>query len=263
MTEKQTVRYEVAAGVCTLTFNRPDRNNAWSISMEQAYYAGLDRAAVDDDVRVIIVTGEGKSFCPGLDKAILDEIRSGSTFADNRRPATVATTIPKPVIAAINGGCAGVGMVQATLCDLRFAAAGAKLSWAFSRRGLPAEDGSSWTLARLVGHGRAMDLLLSGRVFTAEEAYEMGLVQRLFEPDELLARTMDYASDLARNVSPTAMAMVKHQLWSDWDTSLENSRVRAQQLLPIAKRQPDFQEGVRSLVEKRPPEFAPYRTVYF
>ncbi|WP_174183770.1 enoyl-CoA hydratase-related protein [Nocardia barduliensis] len=261
--EQDVVRYEVGDGVAVITLNRPERRNMWTALMEHEFYAALDRATGDAEVRAIVVTGAGTSFVPGLDPAVLDEVRDGKRYATNRRPQTYATTVPKPIIGAINGACAGIGLAQALNFDLRFAVRGAKFSTAFAKRGLPAEDATAWVLSRLVGPARAFDLLVSGRVFFAEEAFEMGLVQKLCEPGEVVADAVAYARELARNVSPVAMAMMKSQVWRDSEATLEQARVRAQYLLTVAKAQPDFQEGVRSLVEKRPPRFAPYSRLEF
>jgi len=255
-----TVQYDVDDhGVLVLTLSRPGRRNMWTVTMEDEFYAALDRAAGDDRVRVIVVTGSGEDFCPGLDPEVLDGIRGGSRYTTNRRPQTHATTVPKPVIGAINGACAGIGLAQALCFDYRFAVDGAKFTTAFSKRGLPAEDASAWMLTRLVGPAHALDLLASGRVFTAEEAHALGVVQKLSRPGEVLTDAVAYARAMARAVSPVAMAMVKSQVWRDCETTMEQARVRAQYLLALAKAQPDFQEGVRSLVERRPPSFEPYQ----
>jgi enoyl-CoA hydratase/carnithine racemase len=248
-------------GVLVLTLSRPGRRNMWTVTMEDEFYAGLDRATRDERVRVIVVTGAGQAFCPGLDPDVLDSIRAGSPYTTNRRPQTYATTIPKPVIGAINGACAGIGLAQALCFDFRFAVRGAKFTTAFSKRGLPAEDASAWILARLVGPAHAMDLLVSGRVFLAEEAQRLGVVQQLSEPGEVLDDAVAYARELAAAVSPVAMAMIKSQVWRDCENTMDQARIRAQHLLAQAKVQPDFQEGVNSLVEKRPPRFGPYQSL--
>jgi enoyl-CoA hydratase/carnithine racemase len=256
----ETVLFDVdddGAGLVTL--NRPDRRNMWTAQMETEFYETLDEAAADDRVRVIVVSGAGDSFVPGLDPAVLSELSGGARYAQNRRPQTYATTIPKPIIGAINGACAGIGLAQALNFDYRFAVAGAKFSTAFAKRGLPAEDASAWMLVRLVGPAHAFDLLASGRVFRAEEAFDLGVVQRLSEPGQVVADAVAFAHQLASTVSPVAMAMIKSQVWRDCETSMEDARVRAQYLLTLAKAQPDFAEGVASLTEKRPPAFPPYR----
>jgi enoyl-CoA hydratase/carnithine racemase len=141
--------------------------------------------------------------------------------------------------------------------------AGAKFSTAFAKRGLPAEDATAWVLVRLVGPAHAFDLLASGRVFLAEEALELGVVQRLSQPGEVLADAVAFARQFASNVSPVAMAMMKSQIWRDCESTMEEARVRSQYLLTLAKAQPDFAEGVSSLTEKRPPAFAPYSPLNF
>src|SRR6266513_116805 len=169
-TKTEVVLYDVSDGIATLTLNRPDRLNAWTGSLARRYYGLLEQAAADDDVRVIVVTGAGRGWCAGADTDTLQ----GNAEADDSdagldRPIWFPTTVPKPIIAAVNGACAGIGLCAALMCDLRFAAEGAKFTTAFVRRGLIAEHGSSWMLPRLVGPARALDLLLSGRVVLADE----------------------------------------------------------------------------------------------
>jgi enoyl-CoA hydratase/carnithine racemase len=258
------VLYEVdEQGAVLLTLSRPERRNMWTAQMETEFYDCLDRAAGDTEVRVIVVTGAGSSFVPGLDPTVLADLTSGSAYTANRRPQTHATTIPKPVIGAINGSCAGIGLAQALMFDYRFAVRGAKFSTAFAKRGLPAEDATAWILTRLAGPAHAFELLASARVFLAEEAAELGVVQRLSDSDRVVDDALDFAHGLAANVSPVAMAMIKSQVWRDCETTLEAARIRAQYLLKLAKEQPDFVEGTASLTEKRPPDFAPYSALHF
>ncbi|MBJ7336425.1 enoyl-CoA hydratase-related protein [Mycolicibacterium sp.] len=259
-----TVLYEVdSQGAALLTLSRPDRRNMWTAQMETEFYDCLDQAATDPTVRVIVVTGAGTSFVPGLDPAVLAGLTSGTAYTSNRRPQTHATTIPKPVIGAINGACAGIGLAQALMFDYRFAVRGAKFSTAFAKRGLPAEDATAWILTRLVGPAHAFDLLATGRVFLAEEAAEFGVVQKLSDPGRVVDDALAFAHGLAENVSPVAMAMIKSQIWRDSETTLEAARIRAQYLLKLAKEQPDFAEGTASLTEKRPPNFGPYSGLHF
>ncbi|EID11776.1 enoyl-CoA hydratase [Mycolicibacterium phlei RIVM601174] len=245
-------------GVALLTLSRPERRNMWTAQMETQFYDCLDRATADPEARVIVVTGAGDSFVPGLDPQVLTGLTTGAAYTSNRRPQTYATTIPKPIVGAINGACAGIGLVQALMFDYRFAVRGAKFSTAFSKRGLPAEDGSAWMLARLCGPAHAFELLASGRVFLAEEAAELGVIQQLSDPGQVVEDAVAFARGLAANVSPVAMAMIKSQVWRDSESTLEAARVRAQYLLKIAKEQSDFAEGTASLIEKRPPAFPPY-----
>jgi enoyl-CoA hydratase/carnithine racemase len=250
----------VEDGVALLTWNRPARNNAWTVDMEGAYFDLLEACTVNPAVRAIVVTGAGKSFCPGLDAQALDGISNGvDTKPHERRPMTLATTIPKPIIAAINGACAGVGLIQALACDLRFVASTARLSTAFSRRGIMAEHGVAWLLPRVVGWGNAVDLLYSGRVIGAEEALGMGLVNRVLEPDDLLPAALQYARDLATWASPIAIGYMKEQLFHAQTQTLEEARQEALGLWRGTLRaHPDFREGVRSFIERREPNFAPW-----
>jgi enoyl-CoA hydratase/carnithine racemase len=258
------VLYEIdAQGAALVTLSRPDRRNMWTAQMETEFYDCLDRAAADGSVRAIVVTGSGTSFVPGLDPTVLAGVAAGSAYASNRRPQTHATTIAKPVIGAINGSCAGIGLAQALMFDYRFAVRGARFSTAFAKRGLPAEDATAWILARLAGPAHAFDLLVSGRVFLAEEAMTLGVVQQLSDAGRVVEDALAFAHGLATNVSPVAMAMMKSQIWRDSETTLEAARIRAQYLLKLAKEQPDFAEGTLSLTEKRAPAFAPYSPLHF
>jgi enoyl-CoA hydratase/carnithine racemase len=251
------VLYELGDGVAKLTLNRPDRLNAWTADLEARYFGLLESCDRDPEVRVIVLTGAGKGFCAGADMEMLRGIGSGATPAHAGKPQTFPLTIRKPILAAINGACAGLGLVHALMCDLRFAAAGAKFTTAFVRRGLVAEHGSSWVLPRVVGPSRALDLLLSGRVVLAEEALGMGLVDRVVAPHELQDTVAAYARDLAANCSPAAMAAIKHQVYRHYETDLATALRESNELMIASLKRPDFKEGVASFVEKRAPRFAP------
>lgn len=253
------VLYAVDDGVATLTLNRPDRLNAWTGPLGTAYFDYLDQAADDPDVRVIVVTGAGRGFCAGADMDMLQGIQSGDGQAAVRetRKHTHATQVPKPVIAAINGACAGLGLVHAAMADIRIAAAGAKFTTAFSRRGLVAEHGISWVLPRLVGQSASLDLLMSGRVFLAEEALELGFVNQVVDGDALMATTLAYARDLADNAASTSMSVIKAQVYGHFEMSLDESLEETNDMMARSLRRPDFKEGVASFVEKRQPNFAP------
>jgi enoyl-CoA hydratase/carnithine racemase len=245
-------------GVLLLTLNRPERHNAWTLEMELRYNELFDRAEADPAVRAVVLTGAGRSFCPGMDMSVLDGASSGARPwpTDLLPPRTRPMTLPKPVVAAINGACAGIGFNQAVMCDVRFTVPGARFAAAFSARGLVAEDGVSWILPRLVGHGHAADLLLSSRRFSAAEALAMGLVNRVVEPAELLPAALGYAAELARTASPYAMSLIKRQLLDDQARGFVESRDSARALLATAKKAPDYREGVVSFLERRPPRFA-------
>jgi enoyl-CoA hydratase/carnithine racemase len=190
---------------------------------------------------------------------LLQSIGGGAAVVGEQRRTfpTQTIEIPKPVIAAINGACAGVGLVLAAMCDLRFAAAGAKFTSAFSRRGLIAEYGSSWLLPRLMGIANALDVMLSARVFLADEAEQLRLVNRVVEPDKLMEETRAYARDLAANCSPHSMATIKRQLWSHLDQPLQPALQESVRLMEASLQSDDFREGVASYLEQRTPKFSP------
>ncbi|KJC43959.1 enoyl-CoA hydratase [Bradyrhizobium sp. LTSP885] len=261
------ILYDVSNGIATITLNRPDRMNAWTAIMERDVRHAMEAAASDDDVRVIVLTGAGRGFCAGADMEALkgidpNEIRRGETIPfDMNRRADWQTryayypSIPKPVIGMLNGATAGIGLVHALYCDVRFAADTAVFTTAFARRGLIAEHGISWMLPRLVGHANALDLLMSARRVSAEEALRIGLVNRLYAPEKLREETYAYARDLADFVSPSAIAVIKRQLYDVPFQTLAEATIDANREMQIALKGNDFREGVASFVEKRPPRF--------
>jgi enoyl-CoA hydratase/carnithine racemase len=258
----EVVQKQVKDGVALLTLNRPDRLNAWTAEMERLYFGMLEECAQAQEVRVIVVTGAGRGFCAGADMHDLQALGDGQVDVDveaalERRPQIFPLSIGKPIIAAINGACAGIGLVQALMCDVRFAADEAKLTTAFARRGLVAEHGISWILPRLIGPARALDLLLSGRVVLAEEAQGLGLVNRVLPPETLLEGTLDYARELVVNCSPASMATMKRQVYADLDRALPDALAGADELMLESFTAPDFVEGVTSFLERRDPRFAP------
>jgi enoyl-CoA hydratase/carnithine racemase len=256
----EVVQKSIEDGVAVLTLNRPERLNAWTPQMGQDYFGALEECAASEEVRVIVVTGAGRGFCAGADMQDLQALGDGSgpeEAAYDPRPQSFPLSIPKPIIAQINGPCAGIGLVLALMCDIRFAAHGAKLTTAFSRRGLVAEYGISWVLPRLVGPARSLDLLLSGRVVLGEEAARLGLVNRSVESERLLEETMAYAHELAVNCSPASMATMKRQVYADLERGLPDALAEATELMVESFSRPDFGEGVASFVERRDPRFAP------
>jgi enoyl-CoA hydratase/carnithine racemase len=258
MTESNdVVLYEVQEGIAQVTLNRPDALNAWIPELGRAYFDRLEEADSSPDVRVIVVTGAGRGFCAGVDFGHLRDIYEGraSSDDDDSRPQSLPRSLRKPVIAAINGGCAGLGFVMALMCDIRFAARGAKLTTAFARRGLVAEYGLSWILPRLLGPSRALDILLSGRTVIAEEAHAMGLVDRLAEPGQTVQDAREYAAELIRYSSPSSMATIKRQVYDDLDRSFAGSMASAIEYMAQSFDRPDFREGVESFVEHREPSF--------
>jgi enoyl-CoA hydratase/carnithine racemase len=259
------VLYELRdTGVALLTLNRPERMNGWGGGLAAKFYALLDEAEADPDVRAIVVTGAGRAFCVGADMGDLSSMEKAdtngetdvSTLVGERHPHFVAT-LRKPVIAAINGACAGMGLTVALVCDVRFAAQGAKFTTSFARRGLIAEYGISWILPRVVGWGAAMDLLLSGRVFYADEAAELGLVKEVLPPADLLPRAIEYAEDIAKNCAPSSLAVIKQQVYADIMRDVFEASEVAEKLMHESMLRPDFIEGITSFFEKRPPNFPP------
>jgi enoyl-CoA hydratase/carnithine racemase len=256
----EIVLCEITDEVALLTLNRPDRLNAWTPALQTRYFDLLDECVARDDVRAIVVTGAGRGFCAGADMDDLKSISGGEvdrSQSDDTRPVAYPLSLPKPVIAAINGPCAGIGLVLAVMCDLRFVAQSAKITTAFSRRGLVAEHGISWMLPRLVGPAKALDLLLSGRVILGDEAADLGLVNRAVPDGQAAQEALAYAAALARECSPTSMATMKRQVYGDCDRTLPETVQDANRLMLESFAAPDFAEGVQSFMERRPPRFAP------
>jgi len=267
----KAVRYRVADRLATITLNRPDRLNAWTGRMHTEYRRAIELAEADHEVRVVVVTGAGRGFCAGADSAALSgHVDRGGydpgTAADLAEPGYGVSPefdhdfafhfgLTKPVIAAINGPAAGVGLVLACYCDLRFAAAGAKLTTAHGKLHLPAEYGLSWLLPRLIGLGRANDLLLSSRTFLAEEALELGLVNAVVQPDQLLDHTYAYASRLAHQISPGSLAATKRQVALDLHRGVGAAVDESARRLSQMMTESPFGEGVAALTEKRPPSY--------
>ena len=257
--------YEVREpGIGLITFNRPDRLNAWTGRMGNEYFAAIDAAVADPNVRVIVVTGAGKGYCAGADMGTLQAIPSGDSASSQDGASIVEgrmqdeiTRITKPVIAAVNGAAAGLGLVQALMCDMRFAADTAKFTVAFSKRGLIGEYGISWVLPRLVGQANALDLMMSSRVVMANEAQQMGMVNKVVPADQLMDVVLAYATDLAMNVSPSSMAVMKRQVYSDYEKDVSSASKEALRLMQESFTRSDFKEGVQSFLQKRQAEFPP------
>ncbi|WP_203612338.1 enoyl-CoA hydratase-related protein [Amycolatopsis sp. SID8362] len=253
------VRYAADGAVATLTFDKPGRSNAMDVPMQARYGALLRQADADAGVRAVVVTGAGKAFCPGADLGLLDGIAAappaGGGGHENFRDVLAAASVGVPVVAAINGGCAGLGFVIACSADVRFAAAGAKFTTAFARRGLIAEYGVAKLLPELVGQGRARDLLLSGRTFTAEQALDYGLVQEVVPAEELPLRAHAYATELATYSAPRSMAVMKRQFEREASLTLEDAAREATALMIESFGRPELAEGLASWNERRIPKF--------
>jgi enoyl-CoA hydratase/carnithine racemase len=268
----KVIRYEVDDRVATITLHRPERLNAWTGRMHTEYRWALQQAQDDAEVRVVVVTGAGRGFCAGADAGALERHAERGSY-DAGTPDDIARpgygvdapldhdfafhfALRTPVVAAINGPAAGVGLVLACYADVRFAVAGAKLTTAHGRLNLPAEYGLSWLLPRIVGLGRANDLLLTSRVVLAEEAFALGLVNAVL-PDQaaLQAHARDYARSLAHDVAPGSLAATKRQVALDLHRDLGQSVTDAGARLDAMMGEPAFAEGVAALTEKRAPRF--------
>ncbi len=243
-------------GILQLILNRPAQLNAWTISLETAFFAALDAAAACPDVRVVVITGAGRGFCAGASMDMLGAAARPADRAGRRRLSELAE-FPKPVIAAVNGPAAGLGLVLALWCDVRVCDADARLTTAFSRLGLVAEHGVAWLLPRLVGRAQACDLLLSGRTITGAEAEAMGLVNRAVEGADTLAEAMNYARELVNSGAPVSWGTIKQQLLDAEQLSLGDAYEQATALMAPALASADHREGVAAWREKRAPRFAP------
>ncbi|MEZ6012197.1 MAG: enoyl-CoA hydratase [Hyphomonas sp.] len=268
MTDYKQITSETRDGVLTLTLNRPDRLNAWTDVMHNELKHAIVTAGRDDAVRVIVVTGAGRGFCAGADMDVLQGIQGGARdrLAEvEEAPSEVRDlypgrfgymyACPKPIIAAINGACAGIGMIFALFADLRYAAAEAKFTTAFSQRGLIAEHGIAWLLPRLVGEAKALDLLFTARKFTGTDAAAMGLVNEAFPVGELMGNVQQTAHHLATQVSPRSVAVMKRQIRRTYFQSFGESLAEADAEMEKSFTTFDFKEGVASFVERRAPAF--------
>jgi enoyl-CoA hydratase/carnithine racemase len=268
----EDILYRVEDGVAVITLNRPDRLNAWRAQMDADVRDAMRKASADDQVRVIVLTGAGRGFCAGADMNTLQSVQAsaGATGQaqvapavpydpeareDFRKQYSYFPAVPKPIIAAINGPCAGLGVVLALYADFRFAADAASFSTAFARRGLIAEHGISWLLPRLVGMANAADLLYSARVVRAPEALTLGLVSRVFPLPQFMDEVMAYARMLATEVSPRSLREMKREIWNAQFQGLGEAIEAANRDMPASFVSEDFKEGVAHFLEKRKPAF--------
>lgn len=266
------ILYSTRDQVATITLNRPDKLNAWTRTMGTELRTALEAAAGDDSVRAIVITGAGRGFCAGADMGLLSANASGEA---PRQPPPILPAaaqggdameanyeasfgylqrLGKPVIAAINGPIAGIGLCFALYCDIRLMAEGAKLTTAFARRGLIAEHGISWWLSRLVGPMNALDLLLSARTVTAADAAAMGLV-KLLPAQGFADAAQAYAAELAGFSSPRSMGIIKRQVFEAQFQSLGEAAGIADAEMFKSFSSEDFKEGVAHFVQKRAPAF--------
>jgi len=268
----QQILYAVDDPVATITLNRPERLNAWTDRMGDELRHAVARAEADPAVVGIVITGGGRGFCSGADLKGLEAISVGERQREGaagleadpgdpevgpsfRGPYTYLMSVRKPVIAAINGPCAGMAVPIALCADLRFASERAVFTTAFVQRGLIAEWGISWLLPRLVGTAHAMDLILSARKIDAAEAERICLVNRVLPHEELLPHVRGYVGALAERCSPASMRVMKRQLYQDLTKTLEDAHQVAVREMIASFDRPDFKEGVASFLEGRTPSF--------
>lgn len=271
----QEIVYDVTGHVATITLNRPERLNALTQRLLAELRHALAQAEAEERVVGIVLTGEGRGFSAGMDT---DALAADASVGQSERESIPSEleahpgdphmgddfqvtfgyllSIRKPMIAAVNGACAGLGMSIACLCDLRFAAPEAIFRTAFAQRGLIAEHGMSWILPRLLGPSRALDLLWHPRKVGADEAREMGLVNRIVARDELVGEARRYLEDMAESCAPVSLMIMKQQVYRALMQPLGEAMQEANRLMSESLAKPDFKEGVASFTEKRPPKFS-------
>ena len=268
----ETIKYEVKDKILTITLNRPDRLNAFTGQMMNDLISAFDSASNDDEVRVVIVTGEGRGFCAGADLGAGE-----ATFNRDENPRAKKTDdednlewlrdgggrttlaiydCSKPIIAAINGPAVGVGVTMTLPMDIRLASEEAKFGFVFARRGLVPEAASSWFLPRIVGISKSLEWTFSGKVFDAEEALKGGLIRSVHSKDSLLDEAKKIANEIIENTSPVSVSMTRQMLWKmlGADHPMEAHKVDSRAIYELGKGE-DTKEGVNSFLEKRPPKF--------
>ena len=275
MSVYEDVIYEVKDGIAVVTLNRPLSLNAYTIAMGQGLKRAVADALADTGVRVIVLTGAGRGFCAGADMSLLQKITPGAgsvTQAQEVKRDLSSGPVPngeahyggrfgyflqarKPIIAALNGPAAGLGLVLALYADLRFAGSDAKFTTSFAQRGLIAEHGISWLLPRLIGPAHALDLLLSARKLGAAEAERIGLVNKVFPQETFMQEVLAYARALALSVSPRSTAVIKAQIWQAMRQDFSEALALADSEMQKSFASSDFKEGIAHYLEKRAPNW--------
>lgn len=282
------ILYTASEGIAVITLNRPDKLNAWTRLMASEVWDAMHYAADDSSVKVIVLTGAGRGFCAGADmselEAVTDEAvasldkrksyeqrvsimmgqkttaeldpeNKNNVREDFRKRYSYISAIPKPVIAAVNGPAAGIGLILTLHCDMRFVSDTASFSTAFSKRGLIAEHGIAWMLPRIVGLSNALDLLYSSRVIGADEALSMGLANKVVPADMLMNAVRTYALDLVSSVSPRSMSVIKRLVYNAQFQTLAEATEASDEELILSLQSEDFKEGVTHFLKKRPSSF--------
>jgi len=265
----EAILYDVSEGVATITLNKPERLNAFDNQMLDEWHDAIVRADADEGVRAIIITGAGRGFCSGMNVAAeaggSGVLRTESTVAIRRHSLRnrvhpiprALIQLEKPYIAAINGAAAGAGMDMASMADIRFAASTARVGMTYVRMGLIPGDGGTWSLPRIVGTQRALDMIWTGKMITAQEALEIGYVMAVYEPDELMPRVTEYARQIAKGPA-TAVQLSKKLVYRSANMPFDEHLDNAQMAMFIAQTTEDAREGPRAFVEKREPQFKGY-----
>lgn len=270
--EYREILYHVDGKVAVITLNRPDKLNAWTRRMADEIQDAMVTAADDSGVNVIVLTGAGRGFSAGADMTLLQGLNDeagGAKIAPEDAPKQPPATpradfkqrysyfpaIPKPIIAAINGPCAGISLVLALFCDLRIAADTAKFTSAFVKRGLITEYGGAWLLPRIAGFANAMDVWLTGRMFDGVEAKALGVVNQVLPAEGFLPAVMAIAYDMANTNSPRSMRVIKQQVWESLFQDLDSALNLAHDEMQASIKSADFKEGVAHFLEKRAPNF--------
>jgi enoyl-CoA hydratase/carnithine racemase len=273
-----TIIYETSGSSAIITLNRPKQMNSWTPTMSLELKHAITNAENDAHVFGIIITGAGKAFCAGADMGELQKLGAQGGFSKNDKKElsieanpgdpealpegfgkgaySYFATIRKPVIAAVNGAVAGIGLPFALFCDMRFFGESGYVSASFSKRGLIAEAGTAWILPKLVGLDNAFDILCSSRKISASEAKEMKLATRVYPDEDLIKNTVDYINDLAQNCSPTSIAGIKCHHYRDLFRDPTESFKEAHRMTKATLKNDDFKEGVKSFMENRKPKFA-------
>ena len=269
----ETIKYEIDNNILTITLNRPDKLNAFTGQMMDELIFAFDSAGKDDEVRVIIVTGEGRGFCAGADLSSGNDTfnrdvrnNKGDQVDHKKDPEWIRdgggkTTLsifecPKPIIAAINGPAVGVGVTMTLPMDIRLASEDAKFGFVFARRGLVPEAASSWFLPRLVGISKALEWTYSGKVFNATEAKEGGLIRSIHKPEELLNEARLIANEIIQSSSSVSVSLTRQMLWRmlGADHPMEAHKIDSRLIYELGRGE-DVKEGVNSFLEKRSPDF--------
>ena len=256
-----TIQYDVADRIATITLNRPERMNAFTSEMVDAWADALTRSQADDDVAVIIVTGAGKAFCSGGDIRGMGERqdrtplqRKSELAAHVHRIPLALESVDKPVIAAVNGAATGAGMDLALQCDLRFAAAGARFGETYVRVGLVPGAGGTWFLPRLVGTAKALELFWTGDLIDAAEAERIGIVNKVVPDADLIAHVRGVAAKIA-NGPPLSVRFIKRAVYQGQRIDLRTSLDLISSHYAVVSSSADHKEAVQAYLDKRKPKF--------